>query len=306
MWRSGLRNSRRRSRNSSRSSRAHVRPLSQNLNPRPHPHPHQSQSDRPNLRAKSSPRIETESTFIRLYLRHHTPPRTNIPPSTRIRTTDTHTRTRTRIAKCSPLRRVANRYPQPQPQVEMKYDVKSARGGRGGRVTAVTSIWAEASKARAQPKVSQSAAPKPKPMTSITPTRPDDTRIFISRGRPTAADNKEKEDAPPPQPRAQRALFGLGVAAAATPSSPALSSRQSLRLSFLLLRRSPSRLVLVCVPVLVRLRRLLPPSSSTPTLSQQPQQQQQQSQPAGPALAGAVGEWRGTQGGFGVWASAVA
>lgn len=165
-----------------------------------------------------------------------------------------------RNLRLPPIRRVANRYPPPPlPQMEMKYDVKSARGGRGGRVMAVASIWAEASKAgEARPTQTQTPKPKPKvqppkasagggtpapkpikPMTSIVapgtpkiPTHDDDKRVFVSRGRPPlpraatspAKSDKEKDDPSPPQPRVQRALFGLGVAAAATPSSPALSS----------------------------------------------------------------------------------
>ncbi|KAH8987440.1 hypothetical protein EDB92DRAFT_1126537 [Lactarius akahatsu] len=157
----------------------------------------------------------------------------------------------------SNARRVANRYQAP-PQVEMKYDVKSARGGRGGRVTAVASIWAEATKAGggsaptqaakttnpAQPKAAAHkgdknavSTPKPAPaprMTSIVApgvraaTKDDDGRVLIGRGRPAGPvlqAKAEKEDAPPAAAaRVPRALFGLGVAAAATPSSPALSS----------------------------------------------------------------------------------
>ena len=120
-----------------------------------------------------------------------------------------------------PIRRIANRYPPPPPppsQVEMKYNVKSARGGRGGRVTAVASIWAEASKGGA-PAGAAANVPPSKPKPKHKASQPD---LFISRGRvPTPA--KSAEDAPARAP-AQRALFGLGVAAAATPSSPALSS----------------------------------------------------------------------------------
>ncbi|KAH9050367.1 hypothetical protein EDB83DRAFT_2522522 [Lactarius deliciosus] len=159
----------------------------------------------------------------------------------------------------SNARRVANRYQAP-PQVEMKYDVKSARGGRGGRVAAVASIWAEATKAgggsaptqaaqatkvTAQPKPAAHknvvSIPKPAPaprMTSIVApgvraaAKYDDGRVLIGRGRPAAPAapalpaKAEKEDAPPAAAAARvpRALFGLGVAAAATPSSPALSS----------------------------------------------------------------------------------
>ncbi|KAH9027152.1 hypothetical protein EDB85DRAFT_1976347, partial [Lactarius pseudohatsudake] len=63
-------------------------------------------------------------------------------------------------------------------------------------------------------------------------TKDDDGRVLIGRGRPAAPAapvlpvKAEKEDAPPTTAaRVPRALFGLGVAAAAaTPSSPALSS----------------------------------------------------------------------------------
>jgi hypothetical protein len=116
--------------------------------------------------------------------------------------------------------RVASRYPPPPPsppQVEMKYNVKSARGGRGGRVTAVASIWAEASKKAGGVKPAQ---PKTTAAVTTSTPKPQDARGFASRGRPPA----KKEDSPPPPPRVPRAPFGLGVAAAATPSSPALSS----------------------------------------------------------------------------------
>ena len=99
----------------------------------------------------------------------------------------------------------------------MKYNVKSARGGRGGRVTAVASIWAKTSKGGGSATSAANVPPsKPKPEPKVS--QPD---LFISCGRvPTPA---KSEDAPARAP-AQRALFGLGVAAAATPSSPALSS----------------------------------------------------------------------------------
>ncbi|KAH9027156.1 hypothetical protein EDB85DRAFT_1893088 [Lactarius pseudohatsudake] len=157
----------------------------------------------------------------------------------------------------SNARRFANRYQAP-PQVEMKYDVKSAWGGR---VTAVASIWVEATKAgggsaptqvakaiKANPAQPKAAAykcdnnvvstPKPAPaprMPSIVApgvraaTKDDDGRDLIGRGRPAAPAapvlpaKAEKEDAPPAAARVPRALFGLGVAAA-TPSSPAFSS----------------------------------------------------------------------------------
>jgi hypothetical protein len=136
------------------------------------------------------------------------------------------------------VRRLARRYPAiPIPAVEAKYDVKSARGGRGGQVTAVASIWAEAAKAicagtstltstRATPEGPNSGNARTrtvaanKPTSTPTPIKPmtvakdEDKRVLG-----TAAAGKERDP-----PRAPRTLFGLGSAAAATLSSPALSS----------------------------------------------------------------------------------
>ncbi|KAI9429258.1 hypothetical protein H4582DRAFT_2105076 [Lactarius indigo] len=156
-------------------------------------------------------------------------------------------------------RRVANKFPPP-PQVEMKYDVKSVRSGQ---VTAVASIWAEATKtggARAPTPVEKGtkatgnptqlkaaahksdnnnrnlvSTPTPlKPMTSIVApgARVPDGRVPLRLGKPAAfatpastkAEKVEKEGAPPAAARVPRALIRLGVAAAAMPSSPALSS----------------------------------------------------------------------------------
>ena len=140
----------------------------------------------------------------------------------------------------APVRRLAYRFP-PNPAVEAKYDIKSARGGRGGQVTAVASIWAEATKAtsagtstptppRAMPegpnngnavrtaRTRTAAANKftstPTPIKPMTDAKDEDKRALG-----TAAAGKERDP-----PRAPRARFGLGSAAAATPSSPALSS----------------------------------------------------------------------------------
>ena len=139
-------------------------------------------------------------------------------------------------------RRVANRYPPPPPlsrQVEMKYDVKSARGKRGGRVTAVASIWAEASKNAGGVKPTQ-----PKTAAVASTPKPEGARFFASRQRlPT------NEDSPP---RVPRGPIGLGVAAAhhlrrhSPRPLPGLSSPQP--------RPSPIRLALALVPVRRRLR----------------------------------------------------
>jgi hypothetical protein len=157
----------------------------------------------------------------------------------------------------TPVRRFAHRFP-PNPRGEMKYDVKSARGGRGGQVTAVASIWAEAAKAASAgaptragqylakgnaARIRTTAAskltfnPTPiKPMTSfIDPVRaaPAPAKTPRPRQTPPAAAKDDNKLAPGAvaaagkerdSPRPTRALFGLGSAAAATPSSPALSS----------------------------------------------------------------------------------
>jgi hypothetical protein len=177
------------------------------------------------------------------------------------------------------VRQLARVFPPPS-QMEVKYDFKSARGGRGGRVTSVAAIWAEAAKAadsstsasagsgsgavtptlsptptpmQRQAKPSRPAAAKGpkaaqtkaaatpaaaasnkvpiKPMTSIVnfmpaspipvpivPARTPRPMVRQSPSAPTKEKEKEKDSRPP------RALFGLGAAAAATPSSPALSS----------------------------------------------------------------------------------
>ncbi|KAH9050364.1 hypothetical protein EDB83DRAFT_2553371 [Lactarius deliciosus] len=114
-------------------------------------------------------------------------------------------------------RRVAIKYPPPQ--VEIKYDIESARGGRGRRVTAVASIWAEAIKAGGSSAPTQAAKAtkatgdpaQPAPAPRITPivapgvrvaTKDDDGRALVGRGTPAAPvapipTKAEKEDAPP-------------------------------------------------------------------------------------------------------------
>ncbi|RDB25569.1 hypothetical protein Hypma_006233 [Hypsizygus marmoreus] len=60
-------------------------------------------------------------------------------------------------------------FPHPQLDPEVKYDVRSARGGRGGRVTAVASIWA--SGALAEPKA-RDAQRKPSADLPFAPHKP--------------------------------------------------------------------------------------------------------------------------------------
>lgn len=174
------------------------------------------------------------------------------------------------IAMLAPVP-VRRRYPPPS-QVEVKYNVKSARGGRGGRVTAVAAIWAEAARATDSGTGPGSGATTPRPQHDVAaePRLPPKANAAQSKA---AAPNKRLStpvpvrhmtsivDADPvrvvppgpartPRPRQQqqllqhqqhsavvatatkgegalrppRARFGLGAAAAATPSSPALSS----------------------------------------------------------------------------------
>ena len=87
-----------------------------------------------------------------------------------------------------PIRRLANRYPPPPPpsQVEMKYNVKSARGGRGGRVTAVASIWAEASKGG-------SATPA-----NVSPPKPKLSAQSLRRLQPSAQTGRLHQPRPSP------------------------------------------------------------------------------------------------------------
>jgi len=204
------------------------------------------------------------------------------------------------------VRRLAQKYAPPS-QVEVKYDVKSARGGRGGRVTSVAAIWAKAAKSvdssagasagasagsgsgaatptltpsptpmsrqakpsrpaagKGSPKAAQTKAAATavasnkvsmKPMTSIVgrvPLSPIPvlarTPRPIVRQPPSSAParEKEKEVSRPP-----RTLFGLGAAAAATPSSPALSSS-------------------IATPVLSSTASLARPPATTTTTNTQP------------------------------------
>ncbi len=193
-----------------------------------------------------------------------------------------------------PIRRLAQIYSPPS-QVEMKYGVKSARGGRGGRVTAVAAIWAEASKAAdfsasasagsGSPVATPTLAPTqvPRQANASRPPAAKSSKAVQPRGTPTAATGspnkvpikpmtsivdpmraspipalvkhvpakekeKEKEVSRPP-----RTLFGfgLGVAAAATPSSPALSSS-------------------IATPVLSSTASLARPPVTAPTTTTQP------------------------------------
>ena len=82
-----------------------------------------------------------------------------------------------------PIRQLAHIYTPPS-QVEAKYNVKSARGGRGGRVTAVAALWAEA----ADTAVSSAGASAGSCSRTTTPTpAPTPTPRQAKASRPTAA-----------------------------------------------------------------------------------------------------------------------
>lgn len=83
----------------------------------------------------------------------------------------------------APVRRLVPIYPPPS-QVEVKYDVNSARGGRGGRVTTVAAIWAEA----AETAVSSAGASAGSASRTATPTlAPTPTPRQAKASRPAAA-----------------------------------------------------------------------------------------------------------------------
>ncbi|KAF8261368.1 hypothetical protein EI94DRAFT_1810354 [Lactarius quietus] len=189
------------------------------------------------------------------------------------------------------------------------YYVKSARGGHGGRVAVAASIWAckrggpsattQAAKTKAQPKAAAASTPKPalvKPMTSITTEPP----------ARTSEAKAEEDDA---SPRMQYALFGLHVAAAATPSSPALSSSIATPVLSSTAHPHGARARAAphtpCLPR--RCWRLLRYPLSPRHLC--PGHRQRRNPSLGPLLlrtGGRAREWLGPKCGYCVWASAVA
>ena len=83
-----------------------------------------------------------------------------------------------------PVQRLAHIYPPPSQVEEVKYDFKSARGGRGGRVTAVAAIWAEV----AETAVSSAGASAGSVSRTVTPTlAPTPTPRRPKTSRPAAA-----------------------------------------------------------------------------------------------------------------------
>ena len=124
---------------------------------------------------------------------------------------------RSPVAPHSPLTKSAKLLPSPllaEPDAN-KYDVKSARGGRGGKVTSVAAIWAAKEQANGTPPV----VPARKPVPIRKPNdggpvngRPTDFRTAISTSprliaapvpatKPGALSAPKKTSVPPPSPK---------------------------------------------------------------------------------------------------------
>ncbi|KAL0565764.1 hypothetical protein V5O48_016257 [Marasmius crinis-equi] len=134
---------------------------------------------------------------------------------------------------------------------EVKYDIRSARGGRGGKVTAVAAIWAavaDPSKAAEEPpsktstpkpKIDSSPpTPKPKPKASspkspagLTSSRPKNMDLLSPRptkpnanGSTTSSSSSRSGAAPRPNGIPKKFGVGVGVGAGASKASPAVLS----------------------------------------------------------------------------------
>ncbi|KAI0077291.1 hypothetical protein K474DRAFT_1661914 [Panus rudis PR-1116 ss-1] len=81
-------------------------------------------------------------------------------------------------------------YPPRPSNAEVKYDIRSARGGRGGKVTAVAAIWASQVQA-AQQQTSNSKSPSPQPVRGVK----------SPLGKPASS---PKTVSPPQQPQATK------------------------------------------------------------------------------------------------------
>lgn len=114
------------------------------------------------------------------------------------------------LPKASPRLAV---YPPRSLDPEVKYDVRSARGGRGGIVTSVASLWASATQ------TPQQEAPKP-PVVAVKPQRKPTKLIeqWTATAAP-AAPKSEPSKSPAPQADSRpRALRPLAKTAASSPS----------------------------------------------------------------------------------------
>lgn len=95
------------------------------------------------------------------------------------------------LQKCLPA------YPPRPLDPEVRYDVRSARGGRGGKVTAVAAIWASALQSTATAESPRTQTPRP-----VVPAK-------IAKPTPFVAPSVEKTrevKAPPPRPRTAERL----------------------------------------------------------------------------------------------------
>ncbi|KAJ7035304.1 hypothetical protein C8F04DRAFT_1233739 [Mycena alexandri] len=110
---------------------------------------------------------------------------------------------------------------------EVKYDIRSARGGRGGKVTAVASLWASGALAeQSKDSTSKSAVASPKPTTTPKPvatlkptttSRPTTAAKPIIAPKPTTPTSPKPATAPKPVTAAD---FLRSNAGRSTPKSP--------------------------------------------------------------------------------------
>ena len=194
------------------------------------------------------------------------------------------------------------------PATKAKGNPKTVAGPESDKVASTTKP-APAPQAKSIKPMTSIVAPAPRlPTARVAKKDDDDPRAPLGRSRPLApapaaavttpmkkADKMEKEDA---APRVPRALFGLGVAAAATPSSPALSSSIATPVlsstaslahppgSRARAARAPTP-ASTTTPALLEPRRTPSPQPPQPLLPSQPRSQPQ-SQPAAATAAG----WR--------------
>lgn len=100
-------------------------------------------------------------------------------------------------------------FPPPRLDPEVKYDIRSARGGRGGKVTAVASIWA--SGAFSGPKTKEAAKP-------LLPTKPSSSKpVRSSTQPPSSAVLGSRTDVAVRETRGRRAAADV-----APPSRPSM------------------------------------------------------------------------------------
>lgn len=148
-------------------------------------------------------------------------------------------------------------WPQHQPDSEARYDVRSARGGRGGKVTAVAAIWAQAANQKPAIPPPKSPPPAPRRLTewNKTPLKTSKSSSPLSQSSETV--NESKPRATPASPAAElaarRVMLSKSSSVPAVVSSslatPMLSSTASLaRPSPKLTKFAPSPAVIQEIP----------------------------------------------------------